>query len=147
MDHLPIIEDPAYPSPEIPCLCLPNDYDGQGVLGFPERVGWKIDRVHGPVRTHEASSSIDSQRALLQAWLFFGVLYDVFQIGGISIDLQKFKKPTDNAITNAPLKDYLDSLAKHEGGQSLNICKQRQQKLRDCFYPMTGISISTVMVI
>ena len=63
----------------------------------------------------------------------------MFQIGGISIDLQKVKKHTDNTITTAPLKDYLDSLAKREGGQSLNICKQRQQKLRDCFYPMTGI--------
>ena len=139
MDHLPIIEDPAYPSPVVPCLCLPNDYDGLGVFGFPERVGWKIDRVHGPVRTHEARSSIDSRGALLQPWLFFGVLYDVFQVGGMSIDLQKFKRHTDNTITTAPLKDYLDSLSKREGDQSLDICMQRQQKLRDCFHPMTNI--------
>ena len=139
MDHLPVIDEPAYPLPDIPCLCLPNDYDGRRVLGFPERVGWKIDRVHGPVRIDETSSSIVSQGALLQAWLFFGVLYDVFQVGGMSIDLHQFRNHKDNTITTAPLMGYLDSLAKRESGQDLEVCKQRQQKLRDCFYPMTSV--------
>ena len=92
MEHLPLIVDPAYPLPKIPCYCKSDDYDRQGMANFPQRAGWKIDRQDGPVRFNETTSRIASPVALLQAWLFFGFLQDVFSIGQTEIDIHAFQQ-------------------------------------------------------
>ena len=142
MDHLPRIENPVYPPPRIPCLCQPQDYDGQGVVGFPERVGWKIDRDHGPVRMDENKRLIESPAALLRSWLYFGMLYDVLQIGGLDFDLRDFEQSIDGEsfVTAAPLREYLDGLARGPEGARQEICHQRQELVRDCLKVVLGIS-------
>lgn len=78
-----MIEDPAFPLPRMPCLCCVNDYDGQGMVGFPDRAGWRIDLQKGPIRFDATKSLIESSEALIQAWLFFGLLYDVLPTWGV----------------------------------------------------------------
>ena len=49
MDHLPPIVEYLYPLPKILYLCSPYEYDNKGILGFPERVDWKIDSENNPI--------------------------------------------------------------------------------------------------
>lgn len=141
MDHLPTIEDPWYPPPKVPCLCRPQDYDGQGILGFPERVGWKIDRERGPVLMDATKSSIESPGALLQSWLYYGMLCDVFRVGGLEIDVQDFIQSNDGEsfVTTAALRGYLDKLATGAENIQQEVCHQRQKMVRDCLKEVFGL--------
>ena len=123
MDHLPGIEDPAYLWPKVPCLCRIEDYNLKGVIDFPERVRWKIDRQMGPVRMDGVATPFDSQGALIQAWLFFGLLYDFFQISEPSVDLHDFVRQEGDlsVVTTVPLRRHLDALAKREDAQKVEI--------------------------
>ena len=134
MDHLPGIEDSAYPWPKVPCLCRVEDYDSQGVVGFFERAGWKIDKQLGPVRMDEVTTPLNSQGALIQAWLFFGLLQDFFQISELNVDMHDFvQQQADRSfVTTALLKRHLDVLAKREDGQKAEICQQRQGQIQKC---------------
>ena len=140
MDHLPIIKGPAYAVPQIACLCQPNDYDGQGIAGFPERMGWRIDRILGAVRLNEREVQIKSPGALLQSWLYFGVICDFFQIGGLNVDLKDFVYDLDSElfVTSASLRVHLDKLA--ASAQELNRDErlQRQQLIRDILRQVFG---------
>ncbi|KAM0801043.1 hypothetical protein BDR22DRAFT_972369 [Usnea florida] len=113
MDHLPIIKGPAYAVPKIACLCQPNDYDRHGIAGFPERMGWRIDRILVPVRLNECESQIKSPGALLQSWLYFGVIWGFLKIGGLNVDLKDFVYDLrgDLFVTSASLHMHLDKLA------------------------------------
>ena len=128
MDHLPEISRPAYVPPEIPCLCFPSDYDGHGVTGFPERVGWRLDRIQGPLREDDKKSTIESAGALLQAWLYFGMLSDVFKIGEIEYNLHDFVEIANgrSIIRTDYLREYLDKLAKKAEGGSEEEHSRRQ---------------------
>lgn len=134
MDHLPEIHDLAYPSPKVPCLCRPQDYDGRGVRNFPSRTGWVIDVEKGPVRIADQEPLIESPTALLQTWLYFGTLHEVLSIGGLDVDLQSFVEKFNGelVITSRPLKDYLDQLARNAETVAEEECHRRQEQLRDC---------------
>ena len=133
MDHLPIIKGPAYAVSKIACLCQPNDYDGQGIAGFPERMGWRIDRILGPVRLSERGSQIKSPGALLQSWLYFGMICDFFQIGGLNVNLKDFVYDLDGGlfVTSASLRVHLDKIAASAQRMNRNECLQRQQLIYD----------------
>ena len=138
MNHLPEIKDPAYPFPEIPCICRVDDYDGQGTVGFPERVGWQIDRQAGPCRIDESKSSIQSPKALLQAWLFFGLLSDVFRIGELDVDMSTYVQHGGNGpiLTTAKLRDHLEKLARDAQQLKSETYLQRQKQVQTCFTPI-----------
>ena len=114
MDHLPSIEDPAYPWPKVPCLCRVEDYDFKGMIGFPEREGWIIDRRLGPVRTSGVVASPEAQGAFVQAWLFFGLLADFFKVCELEVDMQDFiwREGELSFATTRLLKNHLDTLAR-----------------------------------
>ena len=133
MDHLPIIKDPAYAVPKIACLCQPNDYDGQGIAGFPERMGWRMDRQLGPIRLAEREGQIMSPGALLQSWLYFGMVYDFFHIGGLDVDLKEFVYDIDGElfVTSASLRGHLDNLLASAQELDRDECLQRQQLIRN----------------
>lgn len=134
MDHLPEIQDLAYPSPRIPCLCRPQDYDGRGVRNFPFRTGWEIDIEKGPVRIGDQEPLIKSPRALLQTWLYFGTLHEVLSIGGLDINLQSFVETVDDelVVTTRPLSGHLDQLAQHAETMAEEEFQRRQERVRDC---------------
>lgn len=135
MEHLPSIVDPAYHLPTIPCHCKPDDYDGQGMAGFPQRAGWRIDRQDGPVRFDETKSQIGSPIALLQAWLFFGILQDVFSVGQTGIDLHAFKQQTGSQsfLSTSALKESIMKLERSAGQLEPAACLQRQKQVFESF--------------
>ena len=134
MDHLPPIVEHSYPSPKIPCLCSPYEYDGKGILQFPERVGWKIDPEHGPIRVDSSKSSIDSPAALLQLWLYFGTLYDIFKIGDLDFQWEDYVQIVDSEllVTSKPLRKHLDKLKASAEGRDAGLYHQRQELVANC---------------
>ncbi len=140
MDHLPVIEDPAYPLPNIPCFCHVSDYDGRGMFGFPERVGWQIDRQNGPLRVDKEKSRIETPEALLQAWLFFGLLHDVVQTGELDFDMSTFKQKVGDQsfVTLAALKGQLDRLANDAVRLDVESYLKRQKIVQGCFNIVLG---------
>ncbi len=141
MDHLPEIEDPAYRSPKIECLCSVDHYDGQGILGFPERVGWKIDRRKGPVRINDTKSVLESPSSLMQAWLFFGMLFDVLRIGNSHEDVYAFQQQNSEGcfITTVPLAARLDRMKKRAKDLPLEEFKHRQDQVRQCMSVVNNV--------
>ena len=135
MEHLPPVIDPVYLLPKIPCYCKPDDYDGQGMADFPQRVGWKIDRQDGPVRFDETKSRIASPIALLQAWLFFGFLQDVFSIGQTEIDIHAFQQQigSQSFLSTAALKEFLTKLERAAMQLEPEACLERQKQVLECF--------------
>ena len=141
MDHLPEITAPTYPLPEVPCTCRVDDYDGQGVVEFPERAGWQIDRQVGPHQVDESKSLIRSSESLLQAWLFFGLLYDVFKIGKLDVDMNLYVQHVGNmsVLSTAKLRDHLDMLAGDAPQLGSEDCFQRQKQLQTCLAPIANL--------
>ena len=135
MEHLPLIVDPAYPLPKIPCYCKSDDYDRQGMANFPQRAGWTIDRQDGPVRFNETTGRIASPVALLQAWLFFGFLQDVFSIGQTEIDIDAFQQQIDGQsfLSTAALPDCLTRLERAAWQLEPDACLQHQKQVLGCF--------------
>ena len=135
MEHLPRIADPSYPLPKIPCYCKPDDYDGHGMTDFPQRAGWKIDRQQGPVRFDETKSRIASPIALLQAWLFFGFVQDVFSIGQTEVDIHAFQQQIGNQcfLSTAKLKEYFIQFERRTEQLDPEACVQRQKQVYGCF--------------
>lgn len=134
MDHLPPIVGYSYTPTKIPCLCSPYEYDGKGILQFPERIGWKIDPENGPIRTNSTKTSIDSPAALLQLWLYFGTLYDIFKIGNLDFQWEDYVQTVDNEslVTSAPLREHLDKLRASAEGMNADLWHQRQELVADC---------------
>ena len=141
MDHLPQIKNLAYPLPTIPSLGRPQDYDGQGIMGFPGRVGWQIDRERGPIQTDGIESAIQSPGALLQTWLYFGVMYDVLLIGGLRFDMQDFVHAADSEVivSSHPLIGHIDRLADCADTLPSEERQRRQKLVRDCLKIVMGI--------
>lgn len=134
MDHLPPIVEHSYPSPKIPCLCSPYEYDGKGILQFPERIGWKIDPEHGPIRVDSSKSSIDSPAALIQLWLYFGTLYDIFKIGELDFQWEDYVQTVDSEllVTSKPLREHLDKMKASAEGMDAGRYHQRQELVTNC---------------
>lgn len=134
MDHLPEIENLAYPLPKIPCFCRPEDYDGHGVRDFPARSGWTLDEEKGPSRIADHTTLIESPNAMLQAWLYFGVLHDVLSIGGLNVKMQDFMQTINGElfVTSRPLRDYIKQLAQNADGMTEEECRGRQERASDC---------------
>ena len=141
MDHLPQVQALAHKSPKIPCLCHAHDFDGQGIVGFPERVGWKIDRIQGPVRFDDKKIKIDSPGAMLQAWLYFGMLSEIFQIGRITYDLQDSLQVVEGRsfVTTTCLRRYLDGLAGTAKGNSEQESHSSQKLVTACLRAVFGV--------
>ena len=141
MDHLPEIKGPAYPAPNVPCLCQPQDYDGQGIVGFVERVGWKIDREKGPECVDAKKSQICSSGALLQAWLYFGMLHDVLQISGLKFDLSEHVRIVEgkSLVTSDPLKTHLDRLMENAPALPQDERQDRRRVVRGCLKTVLGM--------
>ena len=143
MDHLPPIVEHSYPPPKIPCLCSPYEYDGKGILRFPERAGWKVDPEHGPIRTESSKSSIDSPAALLQLWLYFGTLYDVFKIGDLDYQLEDYVQSVNNELLvfSTPLREHLNKMKASANGMNAGLRHQRQEVVTECLRSIFGFSL------
>ena len=99
MDHLPKPAKPFRrpPYPEVPYLCASINYPPESVgyeafLAFPARYGFTVEELQ---RGHWSLYDADDTLALLQSWLFFGVLTETFSGAGIPFNQEDFRRQTD----------------------------------------------------
>ena len=146
MDHLPKIDNPAFPPFEVPCLCQPDDYDQKGFLDFPRRRGWTIDNLRGPLRSDQEDQSPETVNAFLQAWLFFGLLHDVLWIAGVKVRPEEFLEGNGDhhIVTTASLPQYLKEWATREGDQSLSVRKCKQSQVAEMLFKVNNFFVRFV---
>ena len=63
--------------------CGPREYDGEGFMGFPERQGWDVTHLekNGDLPDYESffrQREVEDVAILIQAWLFFGLMGEIF---------------------------------------------------------------------
>src|SRR5436190_19405310 len=90
MNHLPQPMALGYNVPLLPLLCDPNDYDNQGFHDFPRRRGALIvaDQFGNRTIVQQNGESMPQtlKEELLQSWLFFGLIEDVFSVLDIRVN-------------------------------------------------------------
>lgn len=130
MDHLPPILDPVEPYPKPPFLGYICTFDGGQFTTFPERCGWKLEgennfsdrllRKDGVELGHLETS------AFIQAWLFFGLLFEVFKIIDVPLDEEHFirKDDTGTSVTTQMLPTYIKKWEEREHSRSSSVQKQ-----------------------
>ena len=88
MDHLPSVQSPVRQPLKVPYICNSDyTYDGAGFAGYPERCGFDIESI---ADSDFKGKDFTTVAPFLQAWLFFGMLSDVFLVSGIRIKEQEF---------------------------------------------------------
>lgn len=99
-----------------------------------------IDREKGPLRGDKSESVIQDPGALLQTWLYFGMLHDVLSISGLQFDTENFVHSIDGepAVTSLPLRGYLDRIAEAAEGMQIEERQRRQERVRECTRTVFG---------
>ena len=122
MEHLPHVENPAYAIPTIPYLGHTVAYDRRGFHEFPERQGWTVHNStdlrdlgrniqEGPRNTNPALQTPENLAAFVQAWLFFGVLDETFNvILDLNVPLEDFRDARDGQLflTTRKLRRHIE---------------------------------------
>jgi hypothetical protein len=91
MDHIPLVH--GYRDVEVPFVCEAYPYDGYEFARFPERKGFSSEEEIK--RGNFGVATPGETVAFLQAWLFFGVLSEVFDSSGIKVDVGDFVRGND----------------------------------------------------
>ncbi|KAH7068492.1 hypothetical protein FB567DRAFT_250319 [Paraphoma chrysanthemicola] len=94
MDHIPIVDGGRMQSLEVPYLVTERwAYDGNGIHGFPQRVGMDVKRLQrGDLQGREPVECLK----FAQAWLFFGFVIDIFSVLGFRLEPRDFVKTQPN---------------------------------------------------
>lgn len=120
MEHLPKAIGAKGPLPQMPCLCAPSYYDGGEFETYPYRRGFELvaDGVWAKYVLNADRSPLtpEALAELAQAWLFFGLLIEVFKVNGVIIDPEDFiQRECQGAyITTMMLPEYLEQWEKRE---------------------------------
>lgn len=104
-DHLPHVEDPAYPPVKVPFLGV--FYDGGDFSTYPESKGWVTELLLWGQLGRRTGPDAES---FLQSWLFFGALSEVLGTMGIELDQEDFVRSDalgNMWITTRALRDYI----------------------------------------
>lgn len=120
--------------PLVPFLDNLCRYDEQGFHGFLKRQGWQsqgqdanedtITRIDG------ASVSLIEKIAVLQAWLFFGVLDETLRIVGVAVDLTDFiELRKERSVKMDQLAKYVRSWEEFEQSRSPEIQRDHLRKV------------------
>lgn len=121
-------------SPSVPSLDNLFRYDGQGFNGFLERQGWQLqgeDANEDTIARVDGTSVSRIERiAVLQAWLFFGVLDETFRIVGVSVDLEDFIESRKERLVNTEhLAKYVRLWEESEHSRSPDIQRDHLRKV------------------
>ncbi|RDW58110.1 hypothetical protein BP6252_13521 [Coleophoma cylindrospora] len=117
MDHLPPLSRSSRPQTRLPLLCSIENYHTGEFAAFPAHHGWAVseDALGNFIFIKDSDTSQDHHAvtALVQAWLFFGTLNEVFAACGIMVELRDFVNHEHNGeltISTTHLPSYLDKL-------------------------------------
>lgn len=120
MDHLPLMIGCREALPEVPCICDPYCFDGKEFETFPARKGFRVRPEDGYARellNGDGTLPSPKQYAdILQAWLFFGVLVELFKVSNVLVDPMDFvrREGHNTYITMRCLPAYLGRWKQHE---------------------------------
>ncbi|KAF2992997.1 hypothetical protein E8E14_000383 [Neopestalotiopsis sp. 37M] len=146
MDHLPPILDPVEPYPKPPFLGYICTFDGGQFTTFPERCGWKLEgennfsdrllRKDGVELGHLETS------AFIQAWLFFGLLFEVFKIIDVPLNEEDSirKDDTGTSVTTEMLPTYIQKWGEREHSRSSEGNPHNHLRLDEKSLDVTGSS-------
>lgn len=122
-----VLTDLSAEWPSCPCLSHLCQYDGSGFDGFLERQGWALSS-RSPyydtlVRTDGTQPTVLGREAVLQAWLFFGLAVEAFDIVGVKLPLDDLVKPESSPpeITMASLPSHIRAWQSFENDQSPHV--------------------------
>ena len=108
MDHIPLVHHSHRGHLDVPFWCDgAYAYDCFGWTGFPERKGFDEEHIR---RGEFGDKSSREAIAFLQAWLFVGVIKEVFEPCGIHVDVEDFVREDENGarlVTTSRLPKYI----------------------------------------
>jgi hypothetical protein len=117
MDHLPPITKSNGTSRYVPLLCSVGDFDSGEFATFPDRLGWAVsrDRMGNFILTRDGvhSQDLPAKLALVQAWLFFGLLQETFSTCGVEVLPDNFVRQEHDGtsvISTTCLPAYIEKL-------------------------------------
>ncbi|KAK0099511.1 hypothetical protein ONS96_008349 [Cadophora gregata f. sp. sojae] len=121
MEHLGIPEEHRSRSIRVPYLGLAPRYDGQGLIGFPERHGFRSEqlstycgRLFQPRENADALPfNPEFVESFFQEWLWFGMLDEFALACGVPLDIDLFIKmgvDERQIIDTEPLLPYVRSV-------------------------------------
>jgi hypothetical protein len=106
MDYLPHPRTQHHPV-QVPLLFGTIAYDNLGFEHFPRRCGWDITKLlKGDLDGKHPSKAA----ALLQQWLYFGVIATVFAVAGLPLMRSEFITVEDGRL----IMDYLNQLPRRK---------------------------------
>lgn len=132
MDHLPT--SAGKPPIEIPYLCR-DMYDGGEFATFPQRRGWHLETL---LFKELSLSKVpkDEATSFLQSWMYFGLLYHVFQPIPVNFDPFDFVRQDHNGrqlITTRKLPEYVLKWAGWEEQRTPEQRLERFNYMKSCF--------------
>ncbi|KAI9742116.1 MAG: hypothetical protein M1834_000506 [Cirrosporium novae-zelandiae] len=112
MDHLPLPSRRLGHPFRVRCLCSLDAYTGLDFQTFPQQNGWRLEPLpYGNKLTRIDNTDPPPKEisAFLQAWLFFGVLVEVFSEVGLDFNTEDFilRQKTEAILTTEALPSYL----------------------------------------
>lgn len=132
MEHLPScgVSAPIV----IPYVCI-EMYDGGPFKSFPQRMSWNEDKL---LSSEYQGRSAEETEAFLQSWMYFGLLFQVFDVPGADFNPNHFIRVLDDGvkiITTEKLAMYvIDWYEREEHGEGpLNQRQERHRQIDDCF--------------
>lgn len=122
MEHLGIPDEHRSKGITVPYLGIAPRYDGQGLIGFPERHGFQSSELSDfskrsflPVENEDPSPfTPEFVQSLFQEWLWFGMLDEFARACGLHIDLDSFIQTGaggQRVVTTEALLPYVRSVA------------------------------------
>jgi hypothetical protein len=109
MDHIPLVENPLFPSLEVPYVVrAEHEYDNLEFSSFPHRKGFDPETlIIGDVK----DKSWDETASFLQAWCYFGLLNEILKPQEFSLGIRHFVRKSESGhlfITTNLLPDLLE---------------------------------------
>jgi hypothetical protein len=135
--HLPFVQSPTSQPPRVPYLGHVCRYDNEGFASFPARKGWKLvgEDAYSMclVRSDGSDTSAEEGTAFIQAWLYFGLLFEAFRIVGVETSMDDFVGKDDLGffVSSARLPTYLDEWRHLNDGHTQDLQRQHLRSVFD----------------
>lgn len=136
MDHLYDFQGSR--TVEVPYVCS-KPYDGGNFSTYAERQGWILKNLHDG---NLEDRSVESAAALLQEWMYFGVLHEVFAYVDVSYHPDDFvtRTETKHLITTKKLPELIMRWRDVESSHSDERKKQRFAAINSCLNNLTRLT-------
>ncbi|MCJ1323576.1 hypothetical protein MMC10_000237 [Thelotrema lepadinum] len=134
MDHIPTPRKPKYPPLEVPYLGSIK-YDNGPFLECLERTQWTQAEIFEG-SSKRSAFEID---AILEAWLFFGFMHEVFRVDIKCEDFLRVNETGQHVLSTAALPSYARRWENTDGNLPKAERQRLEQRLTACFRKIAGL--------